>query len=79
MNVGLIEESKSYHEDVRKPEWQEAMKLELQALEHNSTWSLQPLPSGKHIIGCKWVFKVKYKLDRTLKRYKARLVAKGFT
>ena len=31
-----------------------------------------------NIIGCKWVFRIKYKADGTFLRYKARLVAKGF-
>lgn len=30
-------------------------------------------------MGCKWVFTMKYKSDRTLDRYKVKLVAKGFT
>lgn len=37
------------------------------------------LPKGKKTIGCKWVFKVKLKKDRSLERYKAKLVAKGYT
>lgn len=30
-------------------------------------------------IGCKWVYKVKHKVDVIVKNCKARLVAKGFT
>jgi histone deacetylase 1/2 len=39
---------------------------------------LVPIPKGKNIIGCKWVYKVKRKADGTIDRYKARLVAKGY-
>lgn len=55
------------------------MKSELEALQHNRTWSLVPLPSGKTAIRCKWVYKVKFRSDGTVERYKARLVAKSYT
>ncbi|KAJ8753872.1 hypothetical protein K2173_000126 [Erythroxylum novogranatense] len=54
------------------------MQQEIQALESNGTWEVVPLPSGKVPIGCKWVYKVKYRSDGTMERYKARLVAKGY-
>lgn len=34
--------------------------------------------SGINLVGHKWIFRVKYKLDGTVLKYKARLVAKGF-
>ncbi|CAA7054923.1 unnamed protein product [Microthlaspi erraticum] len=43
------------------------------------TWSIVTLPDGKHVIGCKWVFTIKYLSNGTIERYKARLVAKGYT
>lgn len=55
------------------------MKCEIDALETNHTWSLVPLSMGKHSIGCKWVYKIKFRDDCSIERYKARLVAKGFT
>ena len=55
------------------------MKAEIKALEVNDTWVLIDLPSDKHPIGCKWVYKVKYKSDGIIEMYKLRLVAKGYT
>ena len=37
------------------------------------------VPEGKQLVGCKWIFNVKYKADNTVDHYKIRLVAKGFT
>ncbi|KAL5756794.1 hypothetical protein ACOSP7_021226 [Xanthoceras sorbifolium] len=55
------------------------MKSKIQALEENNTWSMVSLPLGQQPIGCKWVFKIKYHADGSIKHYKARPVAKGFT
>lgn len=35
------------------------------------------MPPGKHAIGSKWVYKIKFNSDGTVERYKARLVALG--
>ena len=42
------------------------------------TWDLVTLPKGKYVIGAKWGYKTKYKLDGTIDKCKARLVAKGY-
>ncbi|CAM8911462.1 unnamed protein product [Rhodiola kirilowii] len=55
------------------------MQNEIIALQENDTWDLVDLPDGKHIIGCKWVYKTKRHSDGTIERYNARLVAKGYT
>ena len=55
------------------------MQNELHVLAINKTWSVFPLPPGKHTIGCKWIYKLKFKSDGFLDRHKARLVAKGYT
>jgi hypothetical protein len=55
------------------------MQVEMDTLQANQTWELVPLPSGEKIVGCKWVFTVKYLTDGSVDRYQARPVAKGFT
>jgi len=33
----------------------------------------------KEIVGCKWIFSVKFKQNGEIERYKARLVTQGYT
>lgn len=54
------------------------MRTEIQALEDNGTWELVKLPPGKRPIGCKWVYKLKYKADGSIERFKARMAAKSY-
>ena len=53
------------------------MQAKLQALKQNETWYLTTLPPSKHLVGCKWVNKLKFSTDGSLEQHKARLVAKG--
>ena len=43
--------------------WRSAMVEEMQALDDNGTWNLVRLPTGKKVIGCRWVFTVKVNPD----------------
>lgn len=59
--------------------WSDVNKRELDALHHNETWELVPLPEGRRTIKTKWVFRTKYKADGSLDKLKARLVVKGYS
>lgn len=78
-HLNTITIPKSVSEALQDKEWENAMKVEMDALEKNGTWDLVDLPKGKTTVGCKWVFTVKYNADGSLERHKARLVAKGYT
>jgi len=53
------------------------MHREIEALEANGTWTIEDLPAGKKALGCRWVYKIKYNSDGTMKWLKARLVILG--
>ncbi|KAL2253351.1 UNVERIFIED_CONTAM: Retrovirus-related Pol polyprotein from transposon RE2 [Sesamum indicum] len=78
-NLCSMQEPKDYKEAQGKPEWEEAMQQEIDALERNNTWEVSTLPPGKNCVGCKWIFKLKLKPGGTLERCKARLVTKGYS
>jgi hypothetical protein len=68
----------SVQEALVDPKWKENMDLEHSALLHNGTCHLVLATQATNIIDCKWVFKVKKKVDGFVDRYKAHLVAKCF-
>lgn len=57
-------EPSNYNEVVKDPRWVNAMKSEIEALESNHTWDFVSLPEEKTPIGCKWIYRVKYKQRR---------------
>jgi hypothetical protein len=65
-------------EALSNDDWKSAMGVEYSTLLRNQTWHLIPPESGRNLIDCKCIYKVKHKADGSIDRYKARLVAKGF-
>ena len=59
--------------------WESAMEVEMSTLSENTTWSLVTHPPRKTIVGCRWVYTMKYLPDGSIECLKARLVAKGYT
>jgi hypothetical protein len=59
--------------------WHDAMCDEIKALRSNHTWSLVPFHPSMNVVGSRWVYRIKRRVDGSIDRYKARLVARGFT
>jgi hypothetical protein len=67
-----------YGEVAGNPFWESAMQEEYNSLLKNQTWDLVPLPSGRKIFKCRWVYRTKGAVDGQISRYKARLISKVF-
>jgi len=78
-SISNVHEPKNFKKAQSQPVWQQAMHEELKALIENHTWTIVSLPAGKEAVGCRWIFKTRFKSDGTVDRHKARLVAQGFT
>ena len=68
----------SFEEAATHDEWEETMYNEYDVLIKNGSQKLVDTPVGTDPIGCKWVYKNKYKSDGSPNKHKARLVAKGY-
>ncbi|XP_058760263.1 uncharacterized protein LOC131633580 [Vicia villosa] len=68
-SISSIAEPKNFTQAAKHDCWIKAMNVELTALEENHTWTLVDLPPGKNPIGCRWVYKVKHRADRSVERY----------
>eukprot|EP00253_Pinus_taeda_P036184 PITA_36184 len=77
LNLSTDFEPASFKEAASHDAWKEVMQKEYDALIKNDTWKLVDPPLGTKPIGCKWVYKSKYKADGSLDKHKARLVAKA--
>lgn len=63
--LSSAEDPKSFQQAVKCQLWIDAMNLELTALEENDTWDITVLPPNKKSIGCKWLWKIKFKAKKS--------------
>jgi len=75
MDPGTIEEARRRTD---WPKWEEAIKVELDALKKAGTWGIVERP-GEGTLCSANGFRIKKDAAGQIERYKARLVAKGFT
>jgi len=78
-SISSVSIPKTVGDALAHPGLRQAMLDELSALQNSGTWKLISLPSGKSVVGCRWVFTIKVGPDGTIDHLKARLVAKGYT
>lgn len=55
------------------------MDEECSALMENDTWDLVPLPKGRKIVRCRWIYPKYIVVDGEMSKYKAQIVAKGYS
>ncbi|GJY26759.1 ribonuclease H-like domain-containing protein [Tanacetum coccineum] len=79
---GMMLEPKSYFEASKYSHWTDAMNQEIDALLRTGTWELVDLPEGRKVIGCKWIYKIKFRSSGEIDRYKVdlliKVLAKGY-
>ena len=79
--AGQLVEPETYKQathSLQSKEWLKAMDEEYKSLIDNKTWELQLLPRGRETLTGRWLYKIKYATDGTIKKFKACWVARGF-
>ena len=72
-------ETHNVHQASQYECWIKSMHEELNQIEKNHTWNLDPRPQNKNAIGTKWVFKDKLNEDGKVVRNKIFLVYKRYS
>lgn len=57
--------------------WKESVQEGIRALEDNGTWTLEPLPSEKRVLGSQWVYFIKYLANHEVECLKSHLIVFG--
>lgn len=70
---------KTVNQTLADPHFRQAMSEEYNSIVRNNTYSLVPPRDDQNVIGCHWIFTIKYAHNGSVRRYKARLVAKGYS
>jgi hypothetical protein len=61
ISLGSYPNSHSY--TTRNPLWEASMDEEYSALMDNNTWDLVPLPKGRKLVRCQWIYRTKISVD----------------
>lgn len=73
----VLREPESVQEALAHPGWNASMHEEHDNCAVTKTWSLVPRTSEMHVLGNKWIHRIKLGADGTVKKLRSRLVAQG--
>ena len=54
------------------------MVEECNSIMTNDVWEVVPRTKDRPFVGSRWIYKIKYAADGSIKKYKAQFVAKGY-
>ena len=77
--LSFVSLPKTVHEALSHPGWKQTMVEEMVAPHSTVTWDLVTLPTGKSLVGCRWVYTIKIGPNGQVDRLKAPLVVNGYT
>ena len=78
-NISNVIDPMSFNESNEHEEWRKETEEEYDSIMKNKTWELTEFPKDKNLIGCKWIYKPKFKVDGSIDKHKTILVAKGYS
>ena len=68
----------TWQQAMKHKHWRDAMSREFTSTNENRTWDLEEASQHMNVVGCRWVFTIKYNPDGSIDIYKARIVAKSY-
>lgn len=79
LSHAICDDPQTFSKVIGHSKWDNAMEEEYSSLMKNHTWDLCPLPKGRKLVRCKWIYRTKYTADGSINKHKAHLVMKGFS
>ena len=65
-NISNVIQPTSFNEANEYKEWRKEMEEEYDSIMKNKTWELTEFPKDNKSIGCKWIYKPKFKADGSI-------------
>ena len=69
--IAIASDPQSFKEASSIPEWDKVMEDEYNSLIKNNTWDLVPLPKGRNLVQCKWIYRTKFAADESIDKHNA--------